>query len=211
MSERNTLAHFLHDAGLAAWFGGSLMGAIGVNGAAADVDDPRQRARVANAGWGRWTPFNLVAIGAHLAGGAQLLRANKGRVATQKGVLANTNVKLALTGGALAATAYSRMLGQKLMNAGDVPVAGGTEPLPSTPPEVAKAQKQLKALQWAIPGLTGAVLASSSLHEEQQRPTEVLRGQLQALPGRTAAVVGGAATTAVAAAKEAREKVMDSV
>jgi len=208
MSERNTLAHFLHDAGLAAWFGGSLMGAIGVNGAAADVDDPRQRARVANAGWGRWTPFNLVAIGAHLVGGAQLMRANKGRVATQKGVLANTNVKLALTGGALAATAYSRLLGQKVMNAGDVPVAGGTEPLPSTPPEVAKAQKQLKALQWAIPGLTGAVLASSSLHEEQQRPSEVLKGQLQALPGRTAAVVGGAATTAVAAAKE---KVKDVV
>ena len=27
MSERNTLAHALHDIGLAAWFGGSLMGA----------------------------------------------------------------------------------------------------------------------------------------------------------------------------------------
>jgi hypothetical protein len=197
MQNRNTLAHFLHDAGLAAWFGGSLMGAIGVNGAAADVDDPRQRARVANAGWGRWTPFNLVAIGAHLVGGAQLLKANKGRVAAQKGVLANTNVKLALTAGALGATAYSRLLGQKVMNAGDVPVAGGTESLPSTPPEVAKAQKQLKALQWAIPGLTGAVLASSSLHEEQQRPSEVLKGTIQALPGRAATVVGGAATAAM--------------
>ncbi|MGI8435227.1 MAG: hypothetical protein ACR2LE_10910, partial [Nocardioidaceae bacterium] len=91
MSERNTLAHFLHDAGLAAWFGGSLMGAVGVNGAAADVDDPRQRARVANSGWSRWTPFNVLAIGAHLFGGAQLLKANKSRVTTQKGVLANTN------------------------------------------------------------------------------------------------------------------------
>jgi hypothetical protein len=199
MKNRNTLAHFLHDAGLAAWFGGSLMGAIGVNGAAADVDDPRQRARVANAGWGRWTPFNLVAIGAHLAGGAQLLKANKGRTAVQKGVLGNTNLKLALTAGALGATAYSRLLGQKVMNAGDVPVAGGTESLPSTPPEVAKAQKQLKALQWAIPGLTGAVLASSSFHEEQQRPSEVLKGTIQGLPGRAATVVGGAATAATAA------------
>jgi len=208
MSERNTLAHFLHDAGLAAWFGGSLMGAIGVNGAASDVDDPRQRARVANAGWGRWTPVNLLAIGAHLAGGAMLLKENKGRVATQKGVLANTNVKLALTAGALGATAYSRLLGQKVMNAGDVPVAGGTESLPSTPPEVAKAQKQLKALQWAIPGLTGAVLASSSLHEEQQRPSQVIKGQLQALPTRTAAVVGGAATTAF---EKVSDKVKDAV
>jgi hypothetical protein len=211
MQNRNTFAHFLHDAGLAAWFGGSLMGAIGVNGAAADVDDPRQRARVANAGWGRWTPINLAAIGAHLVGGAMLLKENKGRVAAQKGVLGNTGVKLALTGGALGATAYSRILGQKVMNAGDVPVAGGTASLPSTPPEVAKAQKQLKALQWAIPGLTGAVLASSSLHEEQQRPAEVLKGTLKAVPGRAAALGATAATGIGAAATGAFDKVSDKV
>ena len=211
MQNRNTFAHFLHDAGLAAWFGGSLMGAIGLNGAAADVDDPRQRARVANAGWGRWTPFNLAAIGAHLVGGAILLKENKGRVTTQKGVLGNTGVKLALTGGALGATAYSRLLGQKVMNAGDVPVAGGTASLPSTPPEVAKAQKQLKALQWAIPGLTGAVLASSSLHEEQQRPVDVLKGTLKAAPGRAAALGATAATAVGGAASGAFEKVSDKV
>ena len=196
MAQRNTLAHALHDIGLAAWFGGSLMGAIGVNGAAADVDDPRQRARVANAGWARWTPFNAAAIAAHLVGGAQLLKENKGRVATQKGVLANTNTKLALTGAALGATAYARTLGQKIMNAGDVPVAGGTAPTATTPPEVAKAQKQLKALQWAIPGLTGAMLASSSLHEEQQRPTEVLKGTILGLPSTVGTAVGGAALAA---------------
>ncbi len=184
MSKRNTFSHFLHDAGLAAWFGGSLMGAIGVNGAAGDVDDPSQRARVANSGWARWTPYNAAAIGAHLVGGALLLKNNKTRVANQKGVLANTNVKLVLTGGALAATAYARLLGRTLLEAGDVPVAGGTESLPMTPPEVAKAQSQLKALQWVIPGLTGAVMASSSLHEEQQRPSQVLMGSLQALPAR---------------------------
>jgi hypothetical protein len=193
MTQRNTVAHVLHDIGLAAWFGGSLMGAIGVNGAAADVDDPRQRARVANAGWARWTPFNAAAIAAHLVGGAQILKANKGRAAVQKGVLANTNAKLALTGAALGATAYSRVLGQKVMNAGDVPVAGGTAPTASTPPEVAKAQKQLKALQWAIPALTGAIFVSSDLHEEQQRPAQVVKGTLQGLPSRAAEVVTGAA------------------
>ena len=198
MSERNTLAHALHDIGLAAWFGGSLMGAIGVNGAAADVDDPRQRARVANAGWGRWTPVNAAAIGAHLVGGAQLMRANKGRVSTQKGVLANTNTKLALTAGALGATAYARVLGKKMQKAGDVPVGGGTDPVGTTPPEIAKAQKQLSALQWAIPGLTGAMLASSSLHEEQQRPSQVVGGVLKGLPS----TMGSAATGAALAAKQ---------
>jgi hypothetical protein len=203
MAQRNTVAHALHDIGLAAWFGGSLMGAIGVNGAAADVDDPRQRARVANAGWARWTPVNLAAITAHLVGGAQLLKENKGRVAAQKGVLANTNTKLALTAGALGATAYARVLGQKVMSAGDVPVAGGTAPTVTTPPEVAKAQKQLKALQWAIPGLTGAMLASSALHEEQQRPSEVAKGALTALPARAAAVAAGAAGAAQQKVKDA--------
>jgi len=209
MTERNTLAHALHDIGLAAWFGGSLMGAVGVNGAAADVDDPRQRARVANAGWGRWTPVNFVAIGAHLVGGAQLLRANRGRVATQRGVLANTNTKLALTAGALGATAYARVLGQKVMQAGDVPVAGGTDSLPTTPPEVAKAQKQLSALQWAIPGLTGAMLASSSLHEEQQRPSAVAGGVLRGLP--TTATRGGKAAGRAAkrTGRQARDRALD--
>jgi hypothetical protein len=209
--QRNTVAHALHDIGLAAWFGGSLMGAVGVNGAAADVDDPRQRARVANAGWARWTPVNLAAITAHLIGGAQLLKENKGRVAQQKGVLANTNTKLALTAGALGATAYARTLGQKVMNAGDVPVAGGTAPTVSTPPEVAKAQKQLKALQWAIPGLTGAMMVSSALHEEQQRPTQVAKGALQALPSRAAAAAAGAAGAATGAAKAGRSKLEDAV
>jgi hypothetical protein len=204
MSERNTLAHAMHDLGLAAWFGGSLMGAIGVNGAAADVDDPRQRARVANAGWARWTPVNAVAIGAHLIGGAQLLKANKGRVATQQGVLANTNLKMALTAGALAATGYARVLGKKMQKAGDVPVAGGTNATVGTPPEVAKAQKQLSALQWAIPGLTGAMLASSSLHEEQQRPSQVIGGTIKGLPS----TLGTAATGAALAAKHKVQDVL---
>ncbi len=203
MSERNTLAHAMHDLGLAAWFGGSLMGAIGVNGAAADVDDPRQRARVANAGWARWTPFNAVAIGAHLVGGAQLLKENKGRVATQQGVLANTNTKLVLTAAALAATAYSRVLGKKMQTAGDVPVAGGTDSLSTTPAEVAKAQKQLSALQWAIPALTGGILASSALHEEQQRTTEVVKGSVLGLPSTVGTALSGALGAAGSKARDA--------
>ena len=172
----NTLARTLHDVGLAAWFGGSLMGAIGVNGAASDVDDPTQRARVANAGWGRWTPVNFVAIGAHLLGGAQLTLANKGRLAGQKGVGSATVIKAGFTAAALGATGYARILGERVMKAGDVPVAGGTDPVSSTPPDVAAAQRQLQYLQWGIPLLTGSVLAMNSFMGEQQRPKEVKRG-----------------------------------
>jgi hypothetical protein len=135
MAKDNTVARSLHDLGLAAWFGGSLMGAVGLNGAAAVVDQPEQRLRVANAGWARWTPVNLAGIAAHVAGGAVLLVANKGRVAGQRGVARATIAKTALTGLALAATGSSRVLGAKLQQVGDAPVEGGTTPTAGSPEE----------------------------------------------------------------------------
>jgi hypothetical protein len=184
MAQDNTLARSLHDLGLATWFGGSLMGAVGLNGAAAVVDAPEQRLRVANTGWARWTPVNLAGIAAHVAGGAVLLAGNKGRLATQRGVATATMTKAVVTGLALAATAYSRALGQRLMQAADAPVEGGTTPTDDPPPELAGAQRQLRVLQWAIPGLTGAALVLNALMGEQQRPQQVTSGLLQGLRSR---------------------------
>ena len=113
MSERNTIIRSLHDVGAAAWFGGSLMGAVGVNGAAAAVREPGDRARVAAVGWGKWTPVNVAAISAHLVGGAGILYANRGRAVHQAGVRSNTVTKLVVTGLALGATVASQVLGAK--------------------------------------------------------------------------------------------------
>jgi hypothetical protein len=181
MVQRNTVARSLNEIGLAAWFGGSLMGAIGLNGAAAEVDAPTQRARVANAGWDRWTPVNLGAIGAHLAGAALLTAGNKGRVAGQKGVATTSVAKAGLTAAALAATAYSRFLGQTVIKAGDVPVQGGTTPAPETPPEVAGAQRKLNVMQWAIPALTGVLVLADAFMGEQQRSSQVTSGMAKRL------------------------------
>jgi hypothetical protein len=181
-SRDNTIARSLHDLGLAAWFGGSLMGAAGLNGAAAVVDDPSQRLRVANRGWARWTPLNLAGIAAHLAGGAVLTGSNKARLVAQRGTVGATAVKATLTVAALAATGYARLLGARLERAGEVPVQGGTTPEPTTPEEVAGAQRQLTALQWVIPALTGALLVANARMGEQQRPNQVVRGVLGRLP-----------------------------
>ena len=70
MAERDTVIRRLHDVGLAAWFGGSMAGAAAVDGAAADVPDPKLKLRVANSGWERWTPVKAVAIAVQLIGGA---------------------------------------------------------------------------------------------------------------------------------------------
>jgi hypothetical protein len=88
---------------------------------------------------------------------------NKGRLATQRGVAGATVAKAAVTGLASAATAWSRALGERLMQAGDAPVVGGTAPSDATPPDLAGARRQLTVLQWVIPGLTGTALVLNAL------------------------------------------------
>src|SRR3954453_14913883 len=180
MTTRDTISRTMHDVGLAVWCGGSLMGAVGLNGAASDVSDPRERTQVASSGWQRWTPVHTAAIRAHLIGGAGLLLANKSRVAGQKGVLASTLAKSALTVAALAATAYSRALGEKVIRS-NAPSAGGTTPTSQTPPEVADAQNKLNTMQWAIPALTGGLMWLQSVQGEQQKPTQQVKGVLSRL------------------------------
>lgn len=176
MSSSNTLVRSLHDLGAAAWFGGSLMGAVGLNGASGDISDPTERARVASMGWARWSPVAAAAIGAHLVGGLGLVVANRGRVGHQSGVTANTLVKTALTGAAMATTAYSGVLGAHLLQKGDQPAESGTVPSEATPSSVARSQQQLRVLQWVTPVLVGALIVLGAQQGEQQKAGTVLKG-----------------------------------
>ncbi|GGW16395.1 hypothetical protein GCM10018980_18890 [Streptomyces capoamus] len=185
MSQRNTFLRSLHDLGLAAWFGGSLMGAVGLNGAArAEGATQASAARLASSGWAMWAPVNAAAVGTHLVGSSGLLAANAARVATQQGVGASTLAKTVLTGAALAATAYSRVLGKKieLASSGDPEDA---EKAARHPVDTDKAQRQLTVLQWAVPALTGGLLILNALHGEQQRPEEQERGMWQRAMSKT--------------------------
>ena len=179
MSQRNTFIRSLHDLSLAAWFGGTLAGAIGINGAAAAVTDERERLHVANAGWARWGRVNQAAIGVHVIAATGLMLGNKGRVVAQRGVGASSAAKTAATAAAIGVTAWSAALGRKLDAASGTPVEGSTEPAPATPPDVERAQRQMRVLQWAVPALTGAVVVLNALHGEQQRPSQVLPGILR--------------------------------
>ncbi|MEU8728693.1 hypothetical protein AB0C68_04835 [Streptomyces tendae] len=176
MSGRNTVIRSLHDVGLAAWFGGSLMGAVGLNGAAEhEGSTVAARARIASVGWTKWVPVNAAAIGAHLFGGGGLLAANAHRVRTQHGVGASTTAKTVVTAGALAATAYARVLGKKVEWASssnpDDAEKGARHPI-----DVGKARRQLACVQWTVPALTGCLVVLNALHGEQQRPLEQLHG-----------------------------------
>ncbi|MFV0126664.1 hypothetical protein ACLGI4_02930 [Streptomyces sp. HMX112] len=185
MSQRNTILRSLHDLGLAAWFGGALMGAVGLNGAArAEGETQTSTARIASSGWAKWTPVSAAAIGTHLIGGSGLLAANAARVAGQQGVAASTMAKTALTGAALAATAYSRMLGKKIELASSTDPED-TEKAAKHPVGTDRAHRQLAFMQWAVPALTGGLLVLNALHGEQQRPEEQNRGMWQRAMSRT--------------------------
>jgi uncharacterized membrane protein len=170
MSQRNTVIRSLHDIGLAAWFGGSLMGAVGLNGAAAKAKDPAERLRIASLGWARWTPVQLAAIAVHGVGGIGLVVANAGRLAGQSGARSNSALKTVLTAAAGVASVAGGLAGGAILKHADEGGAGVTEPGADASEELATAQRVEKVTQWAIPLLTGVLLVLNAQQGEQQRP-----------------------------------------
>jgi hypothetical protein len=165
-----TTVRAMHDLGAASWFGGSLMGALGLNGASGDVNHPAERAKVTSSGWARWSPVAAGSIAVHLIGGVGLLVANRDRVRNQSGADANTLVKSVLTAAAIGTTAWSGALGARLAKQSPDSAQSGTVPSSHTTPEVARIQQQLRVLQWVTPALTGALIVLGAQQGEQQRP-----------------------------------------
>lgn len=147
---RRPAAHAAHDVGLATWFGGALMGAVALNSATREVDDHTQRLRVADAGWFRWVPISVIAIGVHLLGALELRRARDHGSADDV-------VRGGLTALALLAAAETGRSGRIVVGAGDVPVATAVTPIDATPADVAAAMRRLRVAQWVAPGATGAL------------------------------------------------------
>ncbi|MCT2225764.1 MULTISPECIES: hypothetical protein [Microbacterium] len=178
MTGRNTLVRSLHDVGLAAWFGGTLMGAVGLNGGTAKATDPAERLRLSSIGWAKWAPVQLAAIIAHGIGGAGLILGNKSRLAAQPGSRTNTKVKFALTAAAAAATLYAGILGTKIAKHADEGGEGVTEADEVASPELTSAQRQQRVVQWVLPALTGVLIVLGAQQGEQQRPVAGLLHRL---------------------------------
>ncbi len=79
MTAYSTIVRATHLLTNAAWFGGSLAGAVALNPAARTGDDARERAQIADEGWRRWGRAGA-AIGLHLASGIAILADNRHRV-----------------------------------------------------------------------------------------------------------------------------------
>jgi hypothetical protein len=170
MSGRNTLVRSMHDIGLAAWFGGSLMGAIGLNGATAEAGTSTERLRLSSLGWAKWAPVQIAAIALHGIGGLGLIGGNKARLAIQAESRSNTVWKIIVTAAAGASTAYSGILGKVIHDHQDEPTDGVTEPAGGSSDRLANAQRQQRILQWVTPALTLAMIVLAAQQGEQQRP-----------------------------------------
>ncbi|WP_345147687.1 hypothetical protein [Arthrobacter ginkgonis] len=177
----NLIARSVHDLSAATWFGGSLMGAIGLNGAASKAANTTERTLLSSYGWKKWAPVQAAAFGAHLASLGPILVDNKARYAGQEGVMRWTWIKAGVTVTGAALTLYAGLLGRKVGQLAEEGAEGATEPGPSSSPELAKAQNQLKFLQWIIPVFAGAVVVLGAWHGEMQRPKNVKLGFLQRL------------------------------
>lgn len=184
MTRTNTLSRLLHDVGAAAWFGGSLAGAVALNGAAGEVKDPAERTQVAVQGWARWAPVSAAAIGAHLLGGLGIILDNRSRIQGQQGVKAGTIVKTAVTAAAVGTTAYSGVLGARLATANAAHTESATEPSAQTPDDVAAVQKQLRVLPWVTAALTGVGIGIGAWMGEQQRPSPLAAGAVRKAAGK---------------------------
>lgn len=160
------------------------MGAVGLNGVAQDEGrDETATARIASKGWAMWMPVNAAAIAAHLAGASGLLAANRARVRYQQGVLASSITKATLTVAAVGASVYAGVLGSRVgLATSDTPEA--QEAAEAHPVDLPQAQKQLAAVQWAVPALTAALVTVTALQGEQQRPAQQKKGLLRTLAAK---------------------------
>ncbi len=172
----NLVARSLHDLSAAAWFGGSLMGALGLNAATAEAKDPAERTRLSSLGWKKWAPYQTAAFGLHFLSGLAVIAENKGRMTKQDGVTALTVYKTIATVAGAAVTLYAGLQGAKVDKLAEQGGEGATEPKPGAAEELKSAQQQLKYLQWAIPAISGLVIILGAKHGEMQRPKNVLKG-----------------------------------
>lgn len=158
MSILSTAVRATHLLTNAAWFGGSLMGAVGLNPAAQQAGGERHRIAVESTGWEKWGPVQGAAIGAHLLSGIAIAADNRRRVALHPPTKTAVVAKTALTGLALASSVAAYRAGERTGEPGEV-----------SEEQRRRDQRRLTWLQWMPPATTGGLLVLDAYLGEQQR------------------------------------------
>lgn len=191
-TDSHAVAQATHDVGSALWFGGAVMGAVGVNRTGGELPEGIDRIRVAKAAWRRFAPLEWAGIGAASLAGLQLTRTGARRIALQKGFGGATALKALTMVLGVATTAYSAYCGSKIASAAEravdegatIEVKDATMPASATPQQVATWQRRQQVIQYAVPVLAGANIALGSYLSQSYRPVATSKGVLRRLrPG----------------------------
>jgi hypothetical protein len=184
MTGTDVVARSVNEMSLAAWFGGSLMGAVGLERAAAQARE--RRIEVESAGWSAWQPLQMAAMAAQIGSGIALTLANRKRLVGQRGVGSASMVRAAATAAALGATFLAARTGAEMAHtsqngntsgSGDERSGRGDDAghrAAAVPDD--RLERRIRTLQWAVPALTGAMVVLDAIMGEQQRPTKVAKG-----------------------------------
>ncbi|MFB8384840.1 hypothetical protein [Streptomyces rubiginosohelvolus] len=168
MSHRHTAPRAMQDLGLAVWFGGSLITAVGPRIPLEVAGGSRRNgARISTIDWSVWTPVRAAAIAAYLIGSSGLQNAKVSFLLSPMEETAFRVGKSVLTGAALATTAFTRVLSETIeIASSDSPEDVGEAVEHPVDPE--RALRCLAAARWALPVLTGGLIVLNALRAEQQ-------------------------------------------
>lgn len=149
-----------HDVGLATWFGGQVFGKFALNPVVRVIDDEPTRGKVVNSGWFTFNPVGLAGL---LVGGGVHYVARQTEVADRNLRPVERQIARAqdvLVGVSALLTVATGVQGARLARQapdGAVPIADGTTPAASTPPQAASLQRSINALG------NGTLLAGAGL------------------------------------------------
>ncbi|MGO4603438.1 hypothetical protein [Terrabacter sp. 2YAF2] len=129
MTAYSTIVRATHVLTNAAWFGGSLAGAVALNPASRKGQDARERAEIADEGWRRWGPVQGAAVGLHLLSGVAIVADNRRRIVGHRPTSAAVVLKTALTVAAVMVSAEAYRSGAEL---GDALERAETDPAART-------------------------------------------------------------------------------
>lgn len=178
MTSYSTAVRATHLLTNAAWFGGSLMGAVALNPAAQQGNSGRERAQISDTGWTRWGPIEGGAIALHLLSGLAIVADNRHRALLHPPTRAAVVAKTALTVAAVAATGAAYLNGARLGK----PLDDGPRDTHSHG-EAAQLSQRLRWLQWATPVATAGLLILDAFLGEQQRGPAGLLDRASNRPG----------------------------
>lgn len=164
MSGYSTVVRATHLVTNAAWFGGSLMGAVALNRASHEGDDFREQAHIADAGWTRWGAVQGAAIGLHLVSGLAIVGDNRRRIVKHRATTVAVVAKTTLTGAALLASGAAYRLGAEL---GEAKERAADDPTAAR--RARSLARTMRWLQWATPATTAGILVLDAYLGEQQR------------------------------------------